>query len=294
MHAAPALLIAVFLFSFGSNLIPEGALGTDTDPYIVTSLLQIFVLALPSLIFCRLRGGDYMKKLRLRMFSAGHLAFMLFALLFMFLGSCGINYMMFSLFPESNAAVSYEVSGGFAGGLYLVLTMAVIPAITEEFLFRSIIVAEYESYGVPAAVVLSSLTFAMLHFSFARLPVYLFCGFVLAIVVYTTRSVYAAIIVHMLNNTATLFFGNLVYKVVTYQGVVLFCFMLGALILLSAIMMLGECQKIYEDYGMTNKDSSYTGKRKKGGGVAGIFYSVFNPLFTVLAVIFIVIAASKL
>lgn len=294
IHAAPALLIAVFLFSFLSTLIPASRLGTDTDPYIVTSLIQIMVLALPAVIFCRLRGGSYVRKLRLRMFSVSHLAFMLFALIFMFLGSCGINYLMFTFFPETNGAISYEVSGGFAGGLYLVLTMAVIPAITEEFLFRGVIIAEYENYGVPAAVLLSSLTFAMLHFNFARLPVYIFCGIVLAIVLYTTKSVFAAMLVHMLNNTATLFFGNLIYKVVTYQGVVLFCFMLVALILLSAVMMFGECEKIYDDYRVRNADSSYTGPRKKGNGTAGIFYSVFCPLFTVLAVLYIVLAAVKL
>ena len=294
VHAAPILLIVVYLISFGSTLIPQEILGKGTDPYIITSLLQIFVLALPALIFCRLRGGNYMKKLRLHMFSAGHLGFMLYALLFMFLGSCGINYLMFTLFPESGAAVNYQVSDGFAGGLYLVLTMAVIPAVTEEFLFRSVIVAEYENYGVPAAVVLSSLTFAMLHFNFGRLPVYLFCGFVLALVLYTTRSVFAAIIVHMLNNTATLFFGNMIYKVVTYQGIVMFCFMLVALIIISAILMFSECEKIYADYSKRDLDSSYTGPRKKGDGAAGLFYGIFTPLFMLLVIIYIIIAAVKL
>lgn len=294
VHAAPILLIAVFLISFASTLIPPELLGENVDPYIITSLLQIFVLALPAVIFCRLRGGDYMKKLRLRLPGIGHIGFMIYALLFMFFGSCGINYLMFTLFPESGAAVNYQVSGGFAGGLYLVLTMAVIPALTEEFLFRGVIVAEYESYGVPAAVVLSSLTFAMLHFSFARLPVYLFCGFMLALVLYTTKSVIAAIIVHMLNNTATLFFGNMIYKVVTYQGVVIFCFMLVGLIILSAILTFAECEKIYGDYSRRNLDSSYTGPRKKGDGAAGIFYSIFNPLFMILVIIYIIIAAVKL
>ena len=294
IHAAPILLIVVFLCSFVSTLIPADALGADADPYIVTSLLQLFIIAIPAVIFCGLRGGKYIGKLRMKFFSPMHIGFMLFALLFMFFGSCGINYLMFSLFPESNAAVNYEVSGGFAGGLYLVLTMAVIPAITEEFLFRGVIAAEYENYGVPAAVFMSSLTFAMLHFSFARLPVYLFCGFVLAIVLYTTKSVFAAMLVHMLNNTATLFFGNLIYKVVTYQGVVMFCFMLVALILLSAIMMFSECEKIYADYGRKNLDSSYTGTRRRGDGLSGVFYSITGPLFTLLAVIYIIIAAVKL
>lgn len=294
IHAAPLLLIVVFLCSFGTSLIPASAIGTDTDPYIATSLLQLFVLALPAVVFCRLRGGKYMKKLRIRMFGANHIGFLLFALLFMFFGSSGINYFMYSLFPDAYAESAYEISGGLAGGLYLILTMAVIPAVTEEFLFRSVIIAEYESSGVPAAVFMSSLTFAMLHFNFAKLPVYIFCGLVLTLVLYATRSVFAAMTVHMLNNIATLFFGNLVYKVVTGQGIIMFYFMLITLIILSAIMMFGECEKIYAEYGILNKDSSYAGSHKKGAGISGIFYSIFTPTFTILAVIYIIIAATKL
>lgn len=294
IHAAPLLLTVVFLCSFGTSLIPASAIGADTDPYIAASLLQLFVMAVPAVVFCRLRGGKYMGRLRIRMFGANHIGFLLFALLFMFFGSSGINYLMYTLFPNAGAAATYEISGGFAGGLYLVLTMAVIPAITEEFLFRSVIVAEYESAGVPAAVFMSSLTFAMLHFNFAKLPVYIFCGLVLVLVLYTTRSVFAAMTVHMINNIATLFFGNLVYKVVTGQGIIMFCFILVTLIILSAVLMFGECEKIYAEYGIMNKDSSYAGSQKKGQGISGIFYSIFTPTFTILAVIYIVISAVKL
>ncbi len=294
IHAAPLLLTIVFICTFGASLLPADIMGTDTDPYIAASLMQLFIMAFPAVIFCRLRGGDYMKGLRLRMFSVGHIGFMIFALLFIFFGSSGINYLMYNLFPNSGVAVSYESSGGFAGGLYLVLTMAVIPAITEEFLFRSIIVSEYESVSITAAVFMSSLTFAMLHFNFARLPVYIFCGLVLVLVLYTTGSVFAAMTVHMANNIATLFFGDLVYKVVTGQGVVLFCFMLLTLIIVSAILMFGECEKIYYNYSISDKDSSYAKPKVKLSGIGGILYSMFTPIFTVLAVIYIIIAAVKL
>lgn len=291
IHAAPALLILIFLLNFGVTLIPDSALGTDSDPYIVASLIQLFILALPAVIFCRLRGGGYMKRLRLRLPGISHAAFMFFALLFLFFGSCGINFLMHTMFPAADVTVSYDSQEGFAGGLYLVLTMAVIPAITEEFLFRGVILAEYETCGVPAAAVMSSLTFAMLHLSFVRLPAYLFCGLVLAVVLYTTKSLFGATLVHMLHNTATLFFGDMIYRVVSSQGMVMFCLILVALICISAIAMFGECERIYAVYGVLNTDSSYTGKRKRGSGMTGIFQSMFTPLFTALAVLFIIIAA---
>ena len=234
-----------------------------------------------------------MKGLRIKMFSTSHAAFLVFALLFMFFGSCGINFLMHYLFPAANVPVSYE-SDGFAGGLYLVLTMAVIPAFTEEFLFRGVIIAEYQSEGVPTAVFMSSVTFAMLHFNFARFPGYLFCGLVLAMVIYATRSIFAAILIHILNNTATLFFGDLVYRVVSSQGMVLFCFALVSFILISAILTFSECERIYTGYGVLNEDSSYTGTRKKGLGTARLFQSMLTPLFMLLVIIFVIIGAITL
>ncbi|MBE6708218.1 MAG: CPBP family intramembrane metalloprotease [Ruminococcaceae bacterium] len=289
--AAPILLLVIFLCNFGSSFIPPEIIGTENDPYIVASLIQLFILVIPTLIFCRLRGGKYMKRLRFKGFRSGHTAFMFFALLLMFFGSCGINYLMHILFPDANVSSGYDNADGFAGGLYLVLTMAVIPAITEEFLFRGVILAEYETEGVPSAVLLSSITFAMLHFSFAKLPAYIFCGLILAVVLYTTRSIFAAMLVHMLNNTATIFFGDLIFRAVSSQGVVLFCLILVLFILLSAILMFGECERIYASYGVLNEDSSYTGKRKKGRGMAGIIHSIFAPIFMLLVILYIVIAA---
>ncbi len=288
--AAPILLLIIFLCNFGSSFIPPEIIGMENDPYIVASLIQLFILAIPALIFCRLRGGGYMKRLRFRRFSSGHTAFMFFALMLMFFGSCGINYLIHTVFPGANISSGYDSSDGFAGGLYLVLTMAIIPAITEELLFRGVIVSEYESEGVPAAVLISSLTFAMLHFSFAKLPAYFFCGIILAAVLYTTRSVFAAMLVHMLNNTATIFFGDLVFRVVSSQGIVLFCLILVLIILLSAILMFSECEKIYAGYGVLNADSSYTGKRKKGYGIKGILQSLFTPFFIILVILYIVFA----
>lgn len=291
VHASPALLLVVFICSLGLNLIPDSMLGTGGEVYIVTALLQLFIIALPAVIFSRLRGSSYTKKLRLRLPSPGHAAFMIFALFLMFFGSSGINYLMYTIFPGSADSTAYDPSGGFTGGLYLVLTMGIIPAITEEFLFRGVIVADYESCGVPAAVFMSSLTFAMLHFSLVRLPVYLFCGLILAVVLYTTRSLFATMLVHMLNNVATIFFGDIVYRVVSSQGVTLFVISLIAITLLSAVLMLGQCEKIYTGYGVLNADSSYAGKRRKKSGILGIFRSISAPLFLVLVIFYIIVAA---
>lgn len=247
------------------------------------------------MIFCRLRGKGYMKRLRLSGVRVSHIGYMIFSLGFLFFGSSGINYLMYTVFPSTSSEFSAVSSSyiGFSGGLYLVFAAAFVPAITEEFLFRGVILAEYEEVGVPAAVLMSSLTFAMLHSSFARLPSYIFCGLVLTMVLYTTRSVTCSMIVHMANNTLSVFFGDFVYKVVSRQGVALFCFTLASLIFVFGVLMFGESERIYAHYAAIRADSSYAEKVKKGHALSGIAQSIVSPPFTALAVLYIIITAVK-
>jgi len=69
-----------------------------------------------------------------------------------------------------------------------------------------------------------------------QLPTYFYCGVILAIVLYTTRSVFASMAVHLLNNIATLLFDRFVYSVAenAEERGVLFSFIL--LCVLSASM----------------------------------------------------------
>jgi membrane protease YdiL (CAAX protease family) len=101
---------------------------------------------------------------------------------------------------------NYTVSDGSpVPMLYLALAFAVFPAITEEFTFRGVILAEYESCGVGAAVFFSAFYFAMLHFDIALFPVYFAGGLILALSAYVTRSILAPIVIHTANNLFALF-----------------------------------------------------------------------------------------
>ena len=214
---APILLVCVFLLlGSGSWLLSTGSLGEKQlglaeNPYLAAVVLQLLVYALPSLFYCRIRGSEFRDRLRLKLPSFSHCLFLLYAAVLLIGGSALISVGMYTLFPESFAVGSADTYTAFArnagifDGLYLVLAFAVLPAVTEEFLFRGIMAASYERLGVSMAVFVSALTFAMSHFSFSRFPVYFFSGLILSVVVYATRSLPAAVLVHGLNNIFVLF-----------------------------------------------------------------------------------------
>ena len=186
------------------------------------------------------------------------------------------------------------MNGRFFDVLYLIVAFAVLPAVTEEYLFRGIVAAEYEKYGIGVAVTMSAVTFAMSHFSLERFPVYLFSGIVLAMCMYTTRSVFASAIAHTLNNTFVLLSEKFVLHIADKQNVsfVLFIIIIGAAAVVSAMLMCYEAQSIYKGYAEANVPSDYAPK-KKNGAFRPIAEAFFTPTFLIVVIIFVVASITR-
>lgn len=256
------LVLTVFVLSYMLRFVPAASVSKDINPYLAVSVLQLLVYMIPSFIYTKLRFTDRPHTLRMRLFGPRHIIFMLGAVCVIMSGSMLINYGMHTAFPDSYRAAS-ELSrtvGGTGmsdGGLYAVTAFAIVPAVCEEYLFRSIVCAEFECAGVGTSVLFSTLLFAMSHFSIMRMPVYIFSGLVLVMVMYVTRSVIASMAVHALSNTLSLFLESFVYKVVNRQGIVIFIFLTAALFIFFAALTFAEAQKLYRQYAKNNESADY-------------------------------------
>jgi len=299
---APILLICVFIMlGGGSWLLSSGAvgekqLGLTENPYLAAVVLQLLIYALPSLFFCRIRGSEFRDKLRLKFPSFSQCLFLLYASVLLIGLSALISMGMYSMFPEHFAVGSADTYTAFArnagifDGLYLVLAFAVLPAVTEEFLFRGIITASYERLGVSLTVFISALTFAMSHFSFSRFPVYFVSGLILALVMYATRSLPAAMLVHALNNVFILFLESYVLHIAEKQSIsmILFTIIIGFFTLLAAVLLCFEAGNIYSGYAGQNLPSPHAVKHK-GGFFKALAESLFSPGFLVAVVLFVLV-----
>ena len=286
------LVLAVMVLNCMLRFVPAESITQDIDPYLTLSLLQLLIFMIPSLIYTKLRFTDRTSALRLRLPKLRHTLFIFAAIAVIVLGSTLINYGMFALVgPDyqstSASAQAIGVGSGALGGLYAVIAFAVIPAVCEEYLFRSIVCAEFECVGVAAAVIFSTALFAMSHFNLMRLPVYVFSGAVLALVLYVTRSVFASVLVHAATNAIALFFENLVYKVVNRQGVVIFIFLAATLFLLFSAVMFGEAEKIYRRYAKNGEKPDYRLPKKER---VSLIEALLCPPVLASVVVFIVMS----
>ncbi len=296
----PILLIVVYLFLAAVKFIPPEVLGLDENPYLAVVILQLLIYVVPALFYCRAGTGRVTKQMRLRLPRPGHILLLLYGAVLLVCCNALISMGMYRLLPEHFSAsttlteASFAMNSGVFDGMYMVVAFAVLPAVTEELVFRGIVVGEYEQYGPGFAVVLSALTFAMSHYNFARLPVYLVSGVILALVLYATRSLFAAMLLHSLNNISVLLLEKYVLYIAEKQNIsmLLLIIILVTVALTAFVLFCGEAAGIYRGYGEDAVPAEYGGKRRTSF-FAGLAETCFSPTFLILVVIFITVTVTR-
>lgn len=110
------------------------------------------------------------------------------------------------------------------------VVFAIVPAMVEEFVFRGVILGAYSKVDIKAGIVISSLFFALLHFSFGSVLYGFFFGLLFAVVRLSTGNLVYTIIMHCLFNTINVLLSYIrigeipAVVVLIIFAVALFCF----------------------------------------------------------------------
>ena len=209
--AAPALVLLISVFMIFVQL---ANLDTDNEAVIygVMLVLQVLVFAVPTGAFCFfMRGKRYISTLDIYAPRKHSLNVILLGASLVMLASGVLKFGLFHFAYDYSAYLLYGSSitlatGSFGGTVLMVLSLAVCPALMEEFIFRGIIMSEYKIGGSVFSMFFSSLLFAFIHFDLRQFPIYFALGVLLAWIAFITRSVWASAIVHVAYNLYVIFF----------------------------------------------------------------------------------------
>ena len=103
-----------------------------------------------------------------------------------------------------------------------VLLIGLMPAITEELLFRGFIFSAFLKNISPAmAIIISSAMFAAMHLSLLKFVPTFLLGVVFAYTVYKTKSLYSSMLLHFINNTFSVIVQSLIPNVDIPQAYIL-------------------------------------------------------------------------
>ena len=98
------------------------------------------------------------------------------------------------------SAPEYSPPSDFAGRLIYVISIAVVPALVEEFAVRGVILQPLRKYGDKFAILASSLIFAVMHGNLIQAPFALIAGIGIGYAVCITNSIWTGILIHFCNN----------------------------------------------------------------------------------------------
>lgn len=287
------LILATYFLLLLSRLADASYLTRENE-YLAVVLLQIMVFLIPAAVYCRIRGERYLGSFKMRIAGADRVPCMVCTLLVLASGCLLISLAMNGMQSLSGSFSLYEAfiskNNGTVGGIvYLILAYAALPAFCEEFVFRGVLSAEFEKYGVGVSIVLSSLFFALLHFSFVNLPVYFFAGLVLAVCYYATKSLFAVILVHFTYNLFGLFGQPYITAFYTYTGsTAMFVFLLVTVLLLSAALFCGQASRFYRGYADRNLPSAYHGEHGIRELPRRLFDAVVYPVTLLCFVLYLI------
>lgn len=118
-----------------------------------------------------------------------------------------LNLAVSSFFSGIIGLFGYETVPGYSGSsmtrlqfIISIFTVALLPAICEEFTHRGFLMSGYSSLGLKRAVVFSSVMFGLMHLNINQVFYAIILGFLMAITVIMSGSIIPSIIIHFINN----------------------------------------------------------------------------------------------
>lgn len=211
--SVPSLQAAVMVFLLCAGLYIVGGIPLNLalgEPGLLLS--QLLFMAAPPLAYVVLKGHDLRRTFQLRLPRGGQVA----AGLILLVGATQLAWFLAWLqslvmpMPEEflESMAEFLTADSAPRFFWLLLMVAVVPAVAEEILFRGILLSGFRTrMPALAAVILTGLIFGLVHIAPEtgfRIAPTAFLGMVLAWVVVVSGSLPLASFLHFLNNGAIL------------------------------------------------------------------------------------------
>lgn len=284
------LLVIFVLAVMQMSKLALTTLDESTNVFVAVGVIQLVALGLPCIIYYLLKGRKLSQPMYILPRTGPQITFIIFSALLFISGMLLIKFIYFVTGGGVASLVSfYEDFSGTtenSGQLEIVLSLIIIPAVCEELFFRGIILSEYRKYGTANAVIVSSVCFAMLHFSLENIFIYLFTGLLLGCVTAVSRSIVPSVALHLLSNTLSLYASDAFLRVtVVKNGAYFIGFLLVILTGVSLVLVLSRAESICYSY--AEKPPTQSLPPKSASHWARVFLS---PTFIALTVLFLIFA----
>ena len=228
-----SLLAFVMLYVILTNLSPfvKMLIPKDTDAVaaevtlsIVSGATYLAAFMLPAAFFFYLMRGSKRESMRLDVKLSSDTFPIIFAGVACIFALSYFNGMFMSFFEAPVDDIFHNEPNEYISDYNVILqfiTIAIVPAFCEEFLFRGVILSNLMPYGKGVAIIGSSLLFALMHGNFYQFLYTAAAGIILGTVYVLTDSIWCSIFVHLINNSTSVLQSSLSGRVDEYTASVI-------------------------------------------------------------------------
>ena len=148
---APLVVIVVMFLVGASRFLDLAALSFHENICLAVIVIEFVTIVVPTVFYARLRGDRFVSRMRLRAFGPDKLFVIILAAVTLFFAD-----VLLKLGLHAVGAVSEDYSiytyyfrgtGETVDFVYSLITFVVIPSVSEELLFRGVLIPEYEDNG---------------------------------------------------------------------------------------------------------------------------------------------------
>lgn len=323
--STPLFASILYLLVLGTTFLKEKLTGAGGNEYLSVIIVQLLIFVIPAILFCRLKGVGYASRMNVKLIAPSKFGSVITSSLVLIFGSVIIRFAQIYLFKMSNFSLSffesYISSNTEYNFLFAAAAFAIIPALTDEFVFRGVMLTEYNEggYGAVNATVITSLLSSMLFFSLESFPIRLFSAVVLCMLTYATGSSVSAFVAHLVFNIYTVFGEKYIIRTLSDpSNKIISVFTFALLFLILSVIMFSEFEHTLRQMGRNGEPSpSYMLKKSDDGKTPDIsateaaeaenkskdvvsektkltIEAFFSPTFIVCIIIFAVAVLTKL
>ncbi len=292
---APALVAVISILILVMSKLSISSLERRDNIYLSFAVLQIIVLLIPAIFYSKLRRGNDISNLRLRGINPDKLYFTILTAFLLLFVSAAFKLLYIRLgiydsrFAEYASYINIASFTSVSDIVYMIITFVLIPAVSEEFIFRSVVFGEYisDKFGYLSAAVISSVLYAFMQTSLTRLPVYFIIGMILAYVSVMTGSVIASMITSVVYGLLDVFTERYIVSLMNSDYRILLAFVVISLAFLFLTLFFAEAERLYYNRGTSGEPTPKRDERSESPRVL-IWAAFSSPSFIVCFVIFII------
>lgn len=290
------LMLIVFLLYVGARFVSQMNWIRGANPYLSIGVIQICIYVVPCVFYCMFQRDTGFSAYRFRPFRLYTVPFLITGTLLLFVLIVVLKYITIYLFQIGDSTISSLALSDDL--IYTLLVGAALPAVTEEILLRGVLFSGYNKVaGGAGAVFMTSLLFAMLHFSPENFVVYFGAGLVLGCVTLVTGSVIPAMVLHFVSNLTMILSERSLFRIANENvGGILALVLLAAGLLILTIIALYQAEGIYIKKALQKpsvKEPNEPIVVTEHRFFPVLAKIIFSPVFILLTAIFLIVSRKQ-